>query len=254
MSKNTVVELTGRYQFNDSLTELLKIGARQLIQQAVEAELADFMAQNKDQFLDTGRAAVVRNGCHPKREIQTGIGPVTAKIPKVRSKAGEAVTFQSTLVPPYVRKTRSLEAALPWLYLKGISTGEMAHALAVLVGSEAKGLSSSTVAKLKRQWAEDYRNWRETRMDKDQWNNIWVDGVYSGLRAEDAKLCVLVIIGVNERGEKRFLAIDDGMRESTQSWREVLLALKARGLNPPKLAIDDGAMGFLPLSGWLSFH
>ena len=245
MNKNdTVVELTGRDQFADTLTELLRNGARQLIEQAVEAELAEFMRQYADQVLANGRAAVVRNGFQPEREIQTGIGPVTVKIPKVRAKNGKAVTFRSALVPPYIRKTRSLAAALPWLYLKGISTGEMASALEVLVGAEAKGLSASTVARLKQQWSDEYRRWRDTRLDKESWVYIWADGVYSGLRAEDAKLCALVIIGVNARGEKRFLAIEDGIRESTQSWREVLLMLKARGLNAPILAIGDGAMGF----------
>jgi transposase-like protein len=187
---------------------------------------------------------VVRSGYLPERELQTGLGPITVKIPKVRAKTGEPVTFQSALVPPYVRKTKTLEAALPWLYLKGISTGEMGAALEVLVGPNAKGLSASTVSRLKQTWAQEYRNWREERLDKDQWVYIWADGVYSGLRAEQAKLCALVIIGVNERGEKHFLAIEDGVRESTQSWREVLLNLKSWGMNIPKLAIGDGAMGF----------
>lgn len=244
MKKNTVVEFAGREQFTDSLTELLRSGAQQLIRQAVEAELTEFLEQYTGRKLEDGRSAVVRNGYHPERAIQTGIGPVTVKIPKVRGKDGEPVTFRSALVPPYVRKTVSLEAALPWLYLKGISTGEMANALEVLVGPEAKGLSASTVARLKQAWAEDYNAWRERRLDRDQWVYIWVDGVYSGLRAADAKLCALVIIGVNERGEKHFLAIEDGVRESTQSWREVLLKLKARGMNAPKLAVGDGAMGF----------
>lgn len=244
MKKNTVIEFAGRDQFFDTLTELLRTGAQQLILQTVETELSVFMEQFAGKTLEDGRAAVVRNGYHPEREIQTGIGPVTVKIPKVRSKDGEPVTFRSALVPPYVRKTASLEAALPWLYLKGISTGEMANALEVLVGPEAKGLSASTVARLKRAWADDYKAWQDTRLDRDQWVYIWADGVYSGLRAEDAKLCALVIIGVNERGEKHFLAIEDGVRESTQSWREVLLKLKARGMNAPKLAVGDGAMGF----------
>jgi putative transposase len=244
MKKNTVVELTGREQFTDTLTELLRTGARQLIQQAVEAELAEYMEQYTGRILEDGRAAVVRNGYHPERDIQTGIGPVTVKIPKVRAKNGQPVTFRSALVPPYVRKTASLEAALPWLYLKGVSTGEMANALEVLVGPEAKGLSASTVARLKQTWAEDYKVWRDNRLDSDRWVYIWADGVYSGLRAETTKLCALVVMGVNERGEKRFLAIEDGVRESTQSWREVLLKLKARGMNAPKLGIGDGAMGF----------
>lgn len=242
--ENNVVAFSGRHEITDGLTELLRTGAVQLIQQAVEAELAGFMEQFSARFLEDGKAAVVRNGYHPERDIQTGIGPVTVKIPKVRAKDGEPVTFRSALVPPYVRKTASLEAALPWLYLKGISTGEMSEALKVLVGSEAVGLSASTVARLKQTWAEDYKVWCDKRLDNDQWVYIWADGVYSGLRAEDAKLCALVIIGVNKRGEKRFLAIEDGVRESTQSWREVLLSLKARGMNAPKLGIGDGAMGF----------
>lgn len=207
MSKSNVVELSGREEIHDPLTDLLRRGAQELIQQAVEAELSEFMARFESRRLDDGRAAVVRNGYQPERPIQTGIGPVTVKIPKIRAKDGRPVTFRSALVPPYVRKTRSLEAALPWLYLKGVSTGEMASALSVLVGPEAKGLSASTVARLKQQWSEDYQAWRKSRLDKDRWVYLWADGIYSGLRAEDAKLCALVIIGVNERGEKHFLAI-----------------------------------------------
>ena len=226
------------------LTELLRIGARQLIEQAVESELTEFMEAYSGRLLEDGRTAVVRNGHHPSREVQTGIGPVTVKIPKVRAKDGKPVTFRSVLVPPYVRKTASLEAAIPWLYLKGVSSGEMSGALEVLVGSEARGLSASTVSRLKQVWAEDYQVWCQQRLDRDRWVYVWADGVYSGLRAEQAKLCALVVIGVNERGEKRFLAIEDGVRESTQSWREVLLDLKSRGMNAPKLGIGDGAMGF----------
>lgn len=187
---------------------------------------------------------MVRNGYLPERELQTGIGPVTVRIPKVRAKTGEAVTFRSALVPPYVRKTKSLEAALPWLYLKGISTGEMGETLKVLLGSETTGLSAGTISRLKRIWGQEYRDWCESRLDQDRWVYVWVDGVYSGLRAAQTKLCSLVLIGVNERGQKRFLAIEDGVRESTQSWRELLLQLKSRGMNIPELAIGDGAMGF----------
>jgi putative transposase len=244
MIKSNVIDLSSREENADLLTDLIRQGARKLIEQAVEAELADYMAAFRDRKLGDGRAAVVRNGYQPEREIQTGIGPVSVQVPKIRAKDGQVTPFRSVLVPPYVRKTRSLSAALPWLYLKGISTGEMASALAVLVGSEAKGLSASTVARLKQEWAAEYADWRTTRLDRDPWVYLWADGIYSGLRAEDAKLCALVIIGVNARGDKRFLAIEDGVRESTQSWREVLLGLKARGMNTPKLAIGDGAMGF----------
>jgi putative transposase len=244
MRKSNVIELEGRDASLDPLTELLRTGARQLIQQAVEVELQELLSEHAERQLSDGRAGVVRNGYLPEREVQTGLGPVTVKIPKVRAKMGEPVTFRSALVPPYVRKTQSLEAALPWLYLKGVSSGEMGAALEVLVGPEAKGLSASTVSRLKQAWAQEYRSWGEEPLDKDRWVYIWADGIYSGLRAEQAKLCALVVIGVNERGEKHFLAIEDGVRESTQSWREVLLKLKSRGMNAPKLAIGDGAMGF----------
>ena len=244
MEKSNVIELEGRVGSTDPLTELLRTGARQLLQQAIEAEVQELLAGHSDRLLEDGRSGVVRNGYLPEREIQTGIGPVTVQIPKVRAKTGKPITFRSALVPPYVRKTQSLEAALPWLYLKGVSSGEMGAALEVLVGPDARGLSASTVSRLKRAWAEEYQAWREEPLDKDRWVYLWADGVYSGLRAEQAKLCALVIIGVNERGEKHFLAIEDGVRESTQSWREVLLNLKSRGMNMPKLAIGDGAMGF----------
>jgi putative transposase len=244
MNTSTVIALEERAESLDPLTELLRAGARQLIEQAVETELQELLAAHAGRLLADGRAGVVRNGYLPEREIQTGLGPITVRIPKVRVKTGEPVTFRSALVPPYVRKTRSLEAALPWLYLKGVSSGEMEAALEVLVGPEAKGLSASTVSRLKHSWAQEYQEWQKSRLDKDRWVYVWADGVYSGLRAEQTKLCALVVIGVNDRGEKRFLAIEDGARESTQSWREVLLKLKARGMNVPRLAIGDGAMGF----------
>ena len=244
MAKNNVIELVGRDTIVDPLTDLLRAGAEKLIYQAVEAELQEQLARYSDRRTGTGLAGVVRNGFLPARELQTNLGLVTVRIPKIRSKTGEPVTFQSVLVPPYVRKTRTLEAALPWLYLKGVSSGEMAEALKVLVGPQAQGLSASTVSRLKQVWADEYLSWREQSLDKDRWVYIWADGVYSGLRAEQTKLCALVVMGVNERGEKHFLAIEDGVRESTQSWREVLLKLKSRGMNAPKLAVGDGAMGF----------
>lgn len=228
----------------DTLTEVIRAGARKLIAQALEAEVAELVATYTDQQDEQGRAVVVRNGHQPKREIQTGIGPVTVEVPKVRSRRGKPVSFRSALVPPYVRKTGRLEAAIPWLYLKGISTGEMQTALDALVGPEAQGLSASTVARLKHVWREEYEGWRQQRLDEDDWVYLWVDGIYSGLRAEHHRLCVLVVIGVNTRGEKHFLAIEDGLRESTQSWREVLVGLQARGLTAPHLAVGDGAMGF----------
>lgn len=244
MDTDNIFDFTGRDAISDALTDILKTGAQQLIKNAVEAELEEFLAPYAEKVTDDGHAAVVRNGHHPSRSVQTGIGPVKVRIPKVRSKTGKPVTFRSTLVPPYIRKTKSLEAALPWLYLKGISSGEMGPALKVLLGPDAKGLSANTVSRLKKVWSKEYADWATGPLDKDTWVYIWVDGIYSGLRGEEGKLCALVVVGVNTRGQKRFLAIEDGVRESTQSWREVLLKLKDRGMNTPKLAIGDGAMGF----------
>ena len=245
MRKDSVVEFRAPEVIEDPLTELLRTGARRLLQQAIEAEVAELLAQYEGEVDDQGRRLVVRNGYLPEREILTGVGPVAVKVPKVRSRGEESVVFRSSLVPPYVRKARRVEAALPWLYLKGIATGQMQEALEVLVGSEATGLSASVISRLKRQWEAEYAEWCRRDVGRDRWVYLWVDGIYSGLRAEGRKLCVLVVIGVNERGEKHFLAIEEGVRESTQSWREVLLDLKKRGLEaPPKLAVGDGALGF----------
>lgn len=159
MPKHNVVSFTDRDSIADPISELIRSGARELIAKAIDAELQELLAQYADLKTDTGHVAVVRNGYQPERSVQTGIGPVTVKVPKVRSRTGEPVTFHSALVPPYVRKTRSLEAALPWLYLKGISTGEMSEALKVLVGSEAEGLSASTVSRLKQGWGQEYKAW-----------------------------------------------------------------------------------------------
>jgi len=153
--------------------------------------------------------------------------------------------FHSKLVPPYVRRARSMDAALPWLYLHGVSTGDMSQALAALVGPDATGLSASVVSRLKAKWKAEYQTWRTSRLDNDRWVYVWADGIYSGLRGEADRLCVLVVIGVNERGQKRFLAIEDGVRESKLSWKDLLNQLKDRGLSlAPKLAVGDGALGF----------
>jgi transposase-like protein len=224
---------------------MLRDGAQRLVAQAVEAEFADFLARAAGERLADGRAAVVRNGFQPEREILTGLGSVRVRVPKARSRGEEAAVFRSSLVPPYVRRAKSVEAVLPWLYLHGVSTGNMQEALAALLGPAAAGLSASAVARLKGCWAEEYRLWRRAKLGRDRWVYLWVDGIYSGLRAEDERLCALVVVGVNERGQKKLLAIEDGVRESKQSWREVLLGLKGRGLTlPPKLAVGDGALGF----------
>ena len=197
METSNIVDFARRDGMTDALTDSLRTGAQQLIATAVDAELEGFLAQFAKARTAAGHAAVVRNGHHPARPVQTGIGPVNVRIPKVRSKDGTPVTFRSALVPPYVRRTRTLEAALPWLYLKGVSSGEMGAALKVLLGPDAAGLSANTVSRLKRDWAKEYDGWRDAAFDDEPIVYIWADGVHSGVRGEDDKLCALVIVGVN---------------------------------------------------------
>ena len=176
MSKSIVIEREDRGAIADPVTDLLRAGAQELIQRAVEAELSELLSQHNDRRTEKGNAGVVRNGYLPERELQTGLGPVTVQIPKVRAKTGEAVTFRSALGPPYIRKTKSMEAAVPWLYLKGVSSGEMGEALKVLVGPQAQGLSASTVSRLKQVWGEEYRQSCEERLDANRWVYVWADG------------------------------------------------------------------------------
>jgi putative transposase len=229
----------------DSLTELLRQGARGLIEKAVEAELQLLLDQYGNVTDLSGRRAVVRNGYLPEREILTGLGAVPVRVPKVRDRSGSGVKFNSALVPPYVRKAQRVEAALPWLYLRGISTGDMQEALSVLLGEDAKGLSPAVVSRLKAQWSEDYLDWNRRDLSEERYVYVWADGIYSALRGEDGRLCLLILIGVNEQGEKRLLALSDGYRESKASWLGLIQDLQARGLKtPPSLAVGDGALGF----------
>lgn len=245
MNKDNVKGLDTPGIINDSLTELLRHGARGLIEKAVETELQFFLSQYENVTDLNGRKTIVRNGYLPEREVLTGLGSVTVKVPKVRDRSGAGVKFNSAIVPPYVRKAKRVEAALPWLYLRGISTGNMQDALSVLLGDEAKGLSPAVVSRLKAQWSEDYLAWNRRDLSDEKIVYIWADGIYSTLRGEDDRLCLLVIIGVNEQGEKRLLALSDGYRESKASWLALLQDLTDRGLKTaPKLAVGDGALGF----------
>jgi transposase-like protein len=178
MDNATIIDFTGRDAVADPLTELLRKGARELLQAAVEAERDAFLAEFAERRTSDGRAAVVGSGYHPERAVQTGIGPVTVEVPKVRAKDGKPVTFRSALVPPYVRKAKSIEAALPWLYLKGISTGEMGSALSMLLGPEATGFSARTISRLKCQWAAEYEGWCKADLRRDEWVYVWADGIY----------------------------------------------------------------------------
>jgi transposase-like protein len=228
----------------DLLTELLRKGAKELIHQAVNAELEELLAEYSEQKID-GRQAVIRNGFLPRRTIQTGLGDVDVQVLKIRDKSGHGIKFNSILIPPYLKRTESIEELLPVLYLKGISTGDFSEALKSLLGANAKGLSSGTISRLKQQWQEEHKSWSKRDLERKKYVYIWADGVYFNIRSEEAKQCILIIIGVNEHGKKELIAIEDGYRESTQSWTELLEDIRHRGLSTaPKLAIGDGALGF----------
>jgi transposase-like protein len=228
------------------LEELIRQGARQIIQQAIEIEVGVLTSSYAHVTTTSGCQVVVRNGYQPERNILTAVGPVGVRVPKVRDRSRSGIKFNSQLVPPYVRKTPRIAAALPWLYLKGISTGDMSEALQALLGDEAKGLSPAVVSRLKLQWADDWKVWNTRDLSTARYAYWWVDGVYTGLRADETdKQCLLVIIGVKQDGSKERVAIGDGLRESKESWRDLLLDLKERGLRTgPLLATGDGAMGF----------
>lgn len=231
-------------QLEDPLTAVLRHGAKELIRKAVEAELSEMLASYSDVRLLDGRPAVVRNGYLPSREIQTGIGEVEVRVPKVRDRSGSGIHFSSQLLPPYLRRTKSIEELIPWLYLKGLSTGDYTEALSALVGESARGLSANTVSRLKEKWLDEHKEWQRQDLSDKRYVYWWADGIYSKVRMDD-KLCLLVIIGVTESGVKELVAVHDGYRESAASWEEVLLGLRQRGLPcAPKLAIGDGALGF----------
>ena len=247
MKKSNEKQASGLAEIGLGLDDLIRRGAREIIQQAIETELAQLLEHYENVKTLTGQRAVVRNSYLPEREVLTAVGPVPVTVPKVRDRSGTGVKFNSALVPPYVRRSARVSAALPWLYLKGISTGDMSEALKVLVGEEARGLSPNVVSRLKGQWANEHARWNQRDLTSARYVYWWVDGIHTGLRAEESAdgQCLLVILGVTPEGRKERVAIGDGLRESKESWKELLLDLKQHGLqHGPLLAVGDGAMGF----------
>ena len=243
MKNSTVVSFADPAQ-RDDLTELLRHGAQRLIAQAVQAELDQFLGEHQHLLDEQDRQAVVRNGYQPSRSILTGLGEVDVQLPKTRDRSDQGLVFRSSLLPPYLKKTQRVENVIPWLYLKGVSTNDMQTSLTALFGERVKGLSANTVSRLKQVWEAEYQRFTQADWNGHRMVYIWADGIHVNIRA-DERQAVLVIIGCDEHGRKHFLAITDGLRESTTSWREVLLDLKRRGLKvAPELAMGDGALGF----------
>jgi putative transposase len=231
----------------DVLTDILRDGASRLLAQAVEAEVTEWIASHAHVTDQAGHRQVVRNGHLPKRTITTGVGPIEIQQPRVldRRTDGEAEPFSSKILPPYLRKTKSLEELIPWLYLKGVSTGDFNEALAALVGPSCPGLSASTVTRLKACWEDEFQEWNKRSLREKQYVYLWADGVHFNIRLEEDRQCILVLMGATADGRKELIAVVDGFRESEQSWKALLLDVKSRGLVvDPKLATGDGALGF----------
>jgi len=245
-SNNPIVSLPA-VGSQDVLTSILRDGAQRLLTEAIEAEVAEWIERHQHSRDERGHHQVVRNGHLPERTLMTGVGPVTVKQPRVldRRPAEEAELFSSKILPPYLRKTKSMEELIPWLYLKGISTGDFSEALAALVGPQAKGLSASTITRLKEVWQGEFQEWTQRPLKGKEYVYVWADGVHFNIRLEEDRQCILVLMGATADGRKELIAIADGYRESEQSWKALLLDVKARGLVfDPKLATGDGALGF----------
>jgi len=248
MTENRVVSLRPEGEIDDPLTEILRSGARRLIAQAVEAEIDAFVASHAALTLPDGRQRIVRHGHDPVRTIQTGIGPIEVQKPKARDRgapaAGERIRFTSAILPKWARRTKSLDALLPVLYLRGISAGDFQEALTALLGKDAPNLSPAVIARLKGEWEDEYQQWQKRDLSAHRYVYVWADGVYLQARMEPQAECMLVLIGATPEGKKELIGFRTGMRESAQSWKELLVDLKARGLSiAPEVAVGDGALG-----------
>ena len=226
-------------QVADPITELLRSSARDLIALALEAEVR----VQVDQFRRAG-VDVVRNGYLPERLLTTAVGDVAVSVPRIRSRDGESVTFASSMIPKYLRRSTSISAWASFAYLKGISEQDVAAVLEVVLGDAAKKLTSAVLSELKKSWSDQFDQWNTRDLSDTTYCYLFADGIYQNIRGDHPKICVLVLLGVDESGQKHLIALEDGVRESTQSWRELLLHAKARGLRPAKLATGDGALGF----------
>ncbi len=249
MNENKVVVLRQKEEIDDPLTEIMRSGAKRLIAQAVEAEFEAFLSDHADKMLADGRQRIVRHGHDPVRQIQTGIGPVEVQKPKARDRGAaresERIRYSSSILPQWARRTKSLDALLPALYLRGVSAGDFQDVLAALLGKDAPNLSPSVISRLKGEWEDEYQRWQKRNLAARHYVYLWADGVYLQARMEPQAECMLVVIGATPEGKKELVGFQTGFCESAQSWKELLVDLKARGLAlVPELAVGDGALGF----------
>jgi len=231
----------------DVLTDILRAGAQRMLATAIEAEVTEWIDAHAHLTDEQGHRQVVRNGYHNQRKLTTGLGQLQVEQPRVHDRRpdGEREKFTSKILPPYLRKTKSIEELIPFLYLKGISTGDMNEALQSLLGPACPGLSASTVTNLKKTWEAEFKQWNSRSLEDKEYVYVWADGVHFNIRLEEDRQCILVLMGATKDGKKELIAIHDGYRESEQSWKELLLDVKARGLTiDPQLATGDGALGF----------
>jgi transposase-like protein len=243
---------SGGQEARDVLTEILRYGAQRMLAEAIENEVAEYIAAHADQRDADGHRLVVRNGHVPARSIQTGVGAVEVARPRVNDRRcdadGHRMRFTSKILPPYLRRTKAIDELVPWLYLKGISTGDFPEALQALLGPAAEGLSATNICRLKRLWEAEWKDWSQRDLSDKPYVYVWADGIYFNIRLADEanrKQCILVLMGATAEGKKELIGIADGYRESAQSWLELLRDLQARGLTvDPKLAVADGALGF----------
>jgi putative transposase len=256
VQEDSVVRLPrpGASVADDPLLVVLRDGARRMLTQAIEAEVEAFLAAHAELEDEHGRRRMVRNGHAAERSIQTGIGAIEIRRPKLRDRGGAdaaRIRFTSEILPPYLRRTRNIEELLPWLYLKGVSTGQFGEALTALLGADAPGLSAATIRRLTEVWQDEHLHWQERDLSVRRYVYLWADGVYFAPRLDHDRQCILVLIGADAQGRKELLALEDGYRESTQSWRELLVRLRDKNglVLDPELATGDGALGF-----WQALH
>jgi putative transposase len=246
-----VANFREQFEGRELLDQLVRRGAQHMLQQAIEAEVQEFLDQHQERRDEYGKRLVVRNGHKPSRKIVTGAGALEVQQPRVRDNSpatDQRVQFSSAILPPYLRRSKVIEEFIPWLYLKGISTGDFSEALQTLLGEQAKGLSPNVIVRLKEQWTTEYEEWKRRDLTGKQYAYLWADGIYVNIRLEDTenkRQCLLVVMGATAEGHKELVAVMDGYRESEQSWSELLLDLQHRGLTlAPELATGDGALGF----------